>query len=137
MKVWAEGYRGTLRSYERLDHIYERRVRSSMPTGARPVTAPSLRVPGREGLGVCGWRRGMGNFGALDSHGFGLVRQIWNASPASRAYSLPGLLTLDQIQNSTTFSDGIQGPEFKLTFKAVPQAPGGMPLQILPRIEGS
>jgi hypothetical protein len=34
-----------------LDHIYERKVRSSMQTGARPVMVPSLRVPGREGLG--------------------------------------------------------------------------------------
>ena len=96
---------------------------------------PSLRVAEREGLGfVVGGEEWVSL--ASDSHFFSLVRQIWNASPA-----LKGLLSFgfSHVRPSTgtvtTFPRWNSGSRVKLTFKAVPQAPGGVPLYILPSMK--
>jgi hypothetical protein len=90
---------------------------------------PSLRVAEREGLGfVMGGEEWVSL--ASDLH------CLWNASPASRAYFLSAFSHFrPSTEQFTTFSNGIQGPRVKLTFKAVPQAPGGVPLHILPRMK--
>jgi hypothetical protein len=90
---------------------------------------PSLRVAEREGLGfVTGGEEWVSL--ASDLH------CLWNASPASRAYFLSAFSHFrPSTEQFTTFSNGIQSPRVKLTFKAVPQAPGGVPLHILPRMK--
>lgn len=73
--------------------------------------APSLRVAEREGLGVCGGRRGVGKFGIR----FAL---LWlSASDIECVTGLAGLLFFGfshvrpSMGTVTTVSDGIQGPE--------------------------
>ena len=79
----------------------------------------------------------MGKFGIRSA-------MVWFSASDMECVTGPNELTVlwapfhvrPNTEQSPLFSDRIQGP-VKLTLKAVPQAPGGMPLQILPRMRGS
>src|SRR5947209_7852828 len=59
---------------------------------------------------------------ASDPQWFGLVRQIWNASPGLTSLLFFGpLFTLGQIRNSYNFFRWNSGSRVKLTFQAVPR----------------
>ena len=77
-------------------------VRSSMQTGARPVTVPSLRVPGREGLGFVVEARKWVSL-ASGSHGFWFSASDMECVTGLTSLLSSGLLTLGQIRNSHNF----------------------------------
>jgi hypothetical protein len=62
-EVWAEGCLGTLRSYERLDHIYERECKKFYADWGPSSHGAQLARSRAGRLGVCGGGEEMGKFG--------------------------------------------------------------------------